>query len=145
MTLGKPQGGLAQATRLRAVPPRAQDVGANPGRDTRFAEIPATGTWNAPGNGGDQAGLVLTAPQDGVPLLFIEVDSCHETTEEFADKLGYARFFRRKENDTDGKERPKWRTRWNAPETWTGDRTHPPVVLVFNRIGECNPTSRSRA
>jgi hypothetical protein len=80
--------------------------------------LPATGTWNAPGKGGAQADIVLTAPQDGVPLLFIEVDNCHETAEELADKLEkYARFFRRKVKDTDGRERPMWRTRWSAPDT----------------------------
>ncbi|MGA5361176.1 replication-relaxation family protein [Streptomyces purpurascens] len=102
--------------------------------------LPATGTWNAPGKGGAQADIVLTAPQDQVPLLFIEVDNCHESAEELADKLEkYARFFRRKVKDTDGKERPMWRTRWSAPDTWSGDRTHPPVLLVFNRLGERNP------
>ncbi|MET8481866.1 replication-relaxation family protein [Streptomyces clavifer] len=102
--------------------------------------LPATGTWNTPGKGGAQADLVLTAPQDGVPLLFIEVDNCHETPEELADKLEkYARFFRRKVKDTDGRERPMWRTRWNAPATWSGDSTHPPLLLVFNRFGERNP------
>ncbi|MFF3735524.1 replication-relaxation family protein [Streptomyces sp. NPDC002476] len=102
--------------------------------------LPATGTWNAPGKGGAQADLVLTAPQDQVPLLFIEVDNCHETAEELADKLEkYVRFFLRKVKDTDGKERPMWRTRWRAPDTWSGDATFPPVLLVFNRIGERNP------
>ncbi|MDX2629781.1 replication-relaxation family protein [Streptomyces scabiei] len=102
--------------------------------------LPATGTWNAPGKGGAQADIVLTAPQDGVPLLFIEVDNCHETAEELADKLEkYARFFKRKVKDTDGRERPMWRTRWSAPDTWSGDKAHPPVLLVFNRIGERNP------
>ncbi|MFE1735108.1 replication-relaxation family protein [Streptomyces bacillaris] len=102
--------------------------------------LPATGTWNAPGKGGAQADIVLTAPQDGVPLLFIEVDNCHETAEELADKLEkYARFFKRKVKDTDGKERPMWRTRWTVPEGRYGDAPHPPVLLVFNRIGERNP------
>ncbi|MEU8622704.1 replication-relaxation family protein [Streptomyces sp. NPDC048623] len=102
--------------------------------------LPATGTWNAPGKGGAQADIVLTAPQDGVPLLFIEVDNCHETAEELADKLEkYARFFKRKVKDTDGKERPMWRTRWTVPEGRPGDTPHPPVLLVFNRIGERNP------
>ncbi|MFD3778170.1 replication-relaxation family protein [Streptomyces sp. NPDC058612] len=102
--------------------------------------LPATGTWNAPGKGGAQADLVLTAPQDRMPLLFIEVDNCHETAEELALKLEkYARFFRRKMKDTDGKERPMWRTRWTAPDTWSGDAVHPPVLLVFNRVGERNP------
>lgn len=36
---------------------------------------------------------MLTAPQDDVPLPFIEADNCHETAEEIADKLEkYARF-----------------------------------------------------
>jgi hypothetical protein len=32
-----------------------------------------------------------------------------------------------------------WRSRWSAPVTWSGDATYPPVLLVFNRIGERNP------
>lgn len=101
--------------------------------------LPATGTWNAPGKGGAQADIVLTAPQDGVPLLFIEADNCHESAEELTDKLAkYAGFLRRKVKDTDGCERPMWRTRWSAPATWSGDATFPPVLLVFNRIGERN-------
>ncbi|MFE9558209.1 hypothetical protein ACFYMW_38645 [Streptomyces sp. NPDC006692] len=102
--------------------------------------LPATGTWNAPGKGGAQADIVLTASQDGVPLLFIEVDNCHETAEELAAKLEkHARFFRRKVKDTDGRERPMWRTRWSSPDTWSGDRTHPPVLLVSNHVGQRNP------
>ncbi|MFJ3439363.1 replication-relaxation family protein [Streptomyces cyaneofuscatus] len=102
--------------------------------------LPATGTWNAPGKGGAQADVVLTAPQDGVPLLFIEVDNCHETAEELAAKLEkYARFFRRRVKDTDGKERPMWCTRWTVPEHRYGEMPHPPVLLVFNHIGERNP------
>ncbi|MEU1670379.1 replication-relaxation family protein [Streptomyces sparsogenes] len=102
--------------------------------------LPATGTWNAPGKGGAQADIVLTAPQDGVPLLFIEVDNCHETAEEIAAKLEkYARFFKRKTKDTDGRERPMWRTRWPVPAGRPGDEPHPPVLLVFNRIGARDP------
>ncbi|GGU63617.1 hypothetical protein [Streptomyces lavendofoliae] len=102
--------------------------------------LPATGTWKAPGKGGAQADIVLTAPQDGVPLTFISADNCHETAEELANKLEkYARFFRRKAKDTDGRERPMWRTRWSAPDTWSGDAPFPPVLLVFNRLGERNP------
>ncbi|NEA46884.1 replication-relaxation family protein [Streptomyces sp. SID10815] len=132
--------------RLTVEPPHAQAAADGPDGIGTIASywtevsLPATGTWNAPGKGGAQADIVLIAPQDGVPLLFIEVDNCHETAEELADKLEkYARFFRRKVKDTDGKERPMWRTRWSAPDTWSGDRAHPPVLLVFNRIGERNP------
>ncbi|MEV5687558.1 replication-relaxation family protein [Streptomyces sp. NPDC052164] len=102
--------------------------------------LPATGTWNAPGKGGAQADLVLTAPQDGAGLLFIEVDNCHETAEELAAKLEkYARFFRRRVKDTDGRERPMWRTRWTVPADRYGETPHPAVLLVFNHIGERNP------
>ncbi|MEV2256910.1 replication-relaxation family protein [Streptomyces sp. NPDC050147] len=102
--------------------------------------LPATGTWNTPGKGGAQADIVLTAPQDGVPLLFIEVDNCHETAEEIADKLHkYARFFHRKVKETDGSERPMWRTRWSAPAGRIGDVPHPPVLLVFNHLGARDP------
>ncbi|MEK8141703.1 hypothetical protein NKH18_01005 [Streptomyces sp. M10(2022)] len=73
-------------------------------------------------------------------LLFIEVDNCHETPEELADKLEkYARFLRRKMKDTDGKERPMWRTRWTAPAGRYGDVPHPPVLLVFNHLGKRDP------
>lgn len=102
--------------------------------------LPATGSWNAPGKGGAQADIVLTAPQDSVPLLFIEVDNCHETAEEIAGKLEkYARFFRRKMKDTDGTEQPMWRTRWMAPEGRLGDTPHPPVLIVFNHLGARDP------
>ncbi|MFF5721263.1 replication-relaxation family protein [Streptomyces buecherae] len=102
--------------------------------------LPATGTWNASGKGGAQTDLVLTAPQDGVPLLFIEVDNCHETAEELATKLEkYARFFCRTVKDTDGTERPMWRTRWTVPQGQYDETPHPPVLLVFNRLGKRNP------
>ncbi|MGI5478693.1 hypothetical protein [Streptomyces lavendofoliae] len=41
--------------------------------------------------------------------------------------------------DTDGRERPMWRTRWSTPDAWSGDAPFPPVLLVFNRLGERNP------
>lgn len=138
-------------TRLTSEPPEALaaaravvDAPAGIGSIASYATevpLPATGTWNVPGRGGAQADLVLTARQDGVPLLFIEVDNCHETAEELADKLEkYARFLQRQVKDTDGTERPMWRTRWPAPGGQLGyDMPHPPVLLVFHRIGERNP------
>ncbi|MGW2560953.1 hypothetical protein ACWCXB_17250 [Streptomyces sp. NPDC001514] len=32
-----------------------------------------------------------------------------------------------------------WRTRWTVPAGWVGDVSHPPVLLVFNHIGDRNP------
>ncbi|MET9960087.1 hypothetical protein ABZ128_13715 [Streptomyces sp. NPDC006326] len=76
---------------------------------------------------------MVTAPQDGIPLLFIEVDNCHETAEEIAAKLlKYSRFFKRQIKDTDGKDKPIWRTRWMARVAERGEAPHPPVLIVFN-------------
>ncbi|MGZ2360970.1 replication-relaxation family protein [Streptomyces sp. 372A] len=102
--------------------------------------LPVAGLWSTPGRGGAQADIVLTAPQDGVPLLFVEVDNCHETAEELADKLEkYARFYRRKVKDTGGKAQPMWRTRWNTPPGTGLENPYPPVLFVFNPFGARNP------
>ncbi|MFF5147834.1 replication-relaxation family protein [Streptomyces sp. NPDC013157] len=100
--------------------------------------LPATGTWSNPGKGGAQADIVITAPEDGVPLLFVEIDNCHESAHELAGKVDkYRRFFQRKVKDTDGREKPMWRTRW--PMQWDSDDPLPPLLFVFNQIGERNP------
>ncbi|MFF4402496.1 hypothetical protein [Streptomyces sp. NPDC001480] len=49
------------------------------------------------------------------------------------------RFGQRKVKDVDGRERPMWRTRWWVPDGRRGDQPHPPLLLVFNRIGPRNP------
>ncbi|MFF3669539.1 replication-relaxation family protein [Microtetraspora malaysiensis] len=107
--------------------------------------LPTAGTWTTPGRGSAQADIVLTAPEAGVPLLFIEVDNCHETAQEIAAKIDkYMRLFQRKVKDTDGTERPMWRTRWPASEGRYGDVPHPPVLLVFNKVGARNPDNTVR-
>ncbi|MCX4792373.1 MULTISPECIES: hypothetical protein [unclassified Streptomyces] len=75
------------------------------------------GTWKNPAIGSVRANGVVIAPEAGVlPLLFIEVDNCAEEAVLIAAKFDkYARFFKRKEKDTDGIEEPPWRTRWSAP------------------------------
>ncbi|WP_241672230.1 hypothetical protein [Streptomyces sp. IB2014 016-6] len=103
--------------------------------------LPFAGTWTTPSRAAVYADIVLTAPEDGIPLLFIEVDNCHESPQKIAAKFhGYQRFFQRTVKDTDGHQRPMWRTRWWTPDHEPGDeRPHPPVLLVFNRIGKRNP------
>ncbi|MCX4458234.1 hypothetical protein OG585_37540 [Streptomyces sp. NBC_01340] len=62
------------------------------------------------------ADIVLTAPEAGLPLLFIEADNCTEETPIIAAKFDkYMRHFHRKAKDTDGQDKPMWRTRWSAP------------------------------
>ncbi|GHB29799.1 replication-relaxation family protein [Streptomyces chryseus] len=99
--------------------------------------LPVKGTWKNPAIGSARADVVVTAPGDGVPLLFIEVDNCTEEADLIAAKFDkYMRFFRRQEKDTDGKEKPMWRTRWSAPPWEEYERVHPPVLLVFHQAGK---------
>ncbi|MEV0982657.1 replication-relaxation family protein [Streptomyces sp. NPDC049915] len=98
--------------------------------------LPVKGTWRNPAIGSARADVGLTAPEAGVPLLFIEVDNCTEEAVLIARKFDkYARFFQRQEKDTDGIEKPLWRTRWSAPASDEYERVHPPVLLVFHQVG----------
>ncbi|MFJ9588753.1 hypothetical protein [Streptomyces acidicola] len=99
--------------------------------------LPSTGTWRNPGVGCAWADTVLTAPEAGLPLLFIEADNCTEDTGKIAVKFDkYMRHFHRKVKDTDGQEKPMWRTRWSAPNPQWGQALHPPVLLVFHQVGK---------
>ncbi|WP_225080784.1 replication-relaxation family protein [Streptomyces sp. CoT10] len=109
---------------------------------TTEVALPATGTWSNPGKGGAQADTLITSPEDGVPLLFVEIDNCYESAQVLAAKIDkYMRFCQRKVKDVDGKERPMWRTRWWVPDGRHGDQPHPPLLLVFNRVGPRNPNT----
>jgi hypothetical protein len=104
--------------------------------------LPVKGIWRNPAIGSARADVVLTALA-GVPLLFIEVDNCTEEAVLIAQKFGkYARFFQRQERDTDGIEKPMWRTCWWAPAAEEYERVHPPVLLVFHRAGQRSAKNR---
>ncbi|MFF9884215.1 MULTISPECIES: hypothetical protein [Streptomyces] len=65
---GEPVGVLAAAQ-------TAVDAPAGLGTIASYATevaLPATGTWSNPGRGAAQADIVITAPEDGVLLLFVE-------------------------------------------------------------------------
>lgn len=99
--------------------------------------LPVKGTWKNPAIGSARADIVLTAPEAGVPLLFIEADNCTEEAVLIARKFDkYMRFFHRKEKDTDGTEKPMWRTRWSPPGGSGYEWVHPPVLLVFHQVGK---------
>ncbi|MER7497975.1 replication-relaxation family protein [Streptomyces pharetrae] len=105
--------------------------------------LPVKGTWKNPAIGSARADVVLTAPEAGVPLPFIEVDNCTEEAVLIAQKFDkYARFFQRQEKDTDGIEKPMWRTRWSAPPSDEYERVHPPVLLVFHQVGQRSAKSQ---
>jgi hypothetical protein len=101
--------------------------------------LPVTGTWSSPGKGGVQADIVVTVPGSQVPLLFVEVDNCFEEAAVLVEKVDrYARFFARN-TTTDGIA--MWRQCWTAPPDAYGERSLPPVLLVFNPVGPRNPNA----
>ncbi|MEW1605601.1 replication-relaxation family protein [Streptomyces sp. NPDC093808] len=152
LALLHPKPDLSQLARepadVRAAAQTAVDAPAGLGTIASYATevaLPATGTWSNPGKGGAQTDIVITAPEDGVPLLFVEIDNCFESAQVLAAKIDkYMRFCQRKVKDTGGTERPMWRTRWWAPDGRRGDQPHPPLLLVFNRIGPRNPHTVTR-
>lgn len=135
----------SESADVRAAAQAAFDAPAGLGTIASYATevaLPTTGTWANPGKGGAQADIVITTPEDGVPLLFVEIDNCFESAQVLAAKIDkYMRFCQRKEKDVEGKERPMWRPRWWVPDGRHGDRPHPPLLLVFNRVGPRNPNT----
>nr|WP_239081905.1 hypothetical protein [Streptomyces sp. SID9727] len=113
---------------VRAAAQAAFDAPAGLGTIASYATeaaLPATGTWFTPGKGGAQADIVITAPEDGVPLLFVEIDNCFESAQVPAAKSDkYMRFCQRKVKGVDGKERPMWRTGWRVPDGRHGQDRH---------------------
>ncbi|MFE9679539.1 replication-relaxation family protein [Streptomyces sp. NPDC006259] len=133
LVAGEPAEAIAAA---RAAVDAPDGIGAITSYATEVA-LPATGTWKNPGVGSAWADIVLTAPEAGLPLLFIEADNCTEEAPVIAAKFDkYMRHFHRKAKDTDGHEKPMWRTRWSAPDPRWGDASHPPVLLVFHQVGK---------
>jgi hypothetical protein len=110
-------GELAEAiTAAQAFVDAPDGIGSITSYATEVA-LPATGTWRNPGVGCAWADLVLTAPEAGLPLLFIEADNCTEDASVIALKFDkYMRHFRRKVKDTDGRDQRMWRTLWSAPD-----------------------------
>uniref|UniRef100_UPI002F906EB1 replication-relaxation family protein n=1 Tax=Streptomyces sp. NBC_01553 TaxID=2975877 RepID=UPI002F906EB1 len=133
LVVGEPAEAVAAA---RAAVDAPDGIGTLVSYATEVA-LPVKGTWKNPAIGSARADIVLTAPEAGVPLLFIEADNCTEEAVLIAAKFDkYARFFQRQEKDTDNVEKPLWRTRWSAPPCEEYERVHPPVLLVFHQAGK---------
>ncbi|WP_406410267.1 replication-relaxation family protein [Streptomyces sp. NBC_01614] len=108
---------------------RPQGLGKLRGWTTEVA-LPVAGTFTAPGRGSLRADAVLTAPEDGVPVLFVEVDNHTEPPAQVADKIArYRRFFLRTAKDHRGREVSLWSTLWED----SGRGGFPPVALVFTK------------
>ncbi|WP_234307022.1 replication-relaxation family protein, partial [Streptomyces sp. NRRL F-2890] len=127
-----------RAPDARAMPP---GFGTIDSWSTEVA-LPATGTWTMAGRGGAQADAVLTAPEHGLPLLFVEVDTCHMDAQRIAAKLDkYMRFFKRTVKNDRNRQTSMWRTRWDVGGDITQRLLLPPLLLVFHRIGTRSPHS----
>ncbi|WP_310729525.1 replication-relaxation family protein [Streptomyces sp. N2A] len=85
------------------------------------------------GRGGAQADTVLTVSEAGIPLLFIEVDNCHEPVQKLAAKVDqYMRFFQRRQHRPaaglspgGGAAAVPWRAPWRAASTLRRSRPSP--------------------
>ncbi|MEU5545096.1 replication-relaxation family protein [Streptomyces sioyaensis] len=124
LAIWKPSSAQPAATGIGSLSSWATEVG-----------LPVSGSWSKPGAGSPRADAVLQALEVGLPLLLVEVDCGTETTAVIAAKFDkYRRFFRRKVQDTDGRDIPLWQTRWGTTgqEEYQG---HPPVALVFMGVG----------
>ncbi|MFJ6636967.1 replication-relaxation family protein [Streptomyces sp. NPDC091376] len=124
-----------QGRELLARPP---GLGHLRGWETEVA-LPVVGTFTAPGKGSLRADAVLRAPEDGLPVLFVEVDNHTEPPATVAAKIErYRTFFQRQVKDHRGQEVELWSTVWED----SGRGGYPPLALVFTK--DVGPEARAR-
>ncbi|MFF1847136.1 replication-relaxation family protein [Streptomyces sp. NPDC058217] len=108
---------------------RPQGLGLLRGWETEVA-LPVVGTFATPGKGSLRSDAVLRAPEDGMPVLFVEVDNHTEPPVTVAKKVErYRRFFQRTVKDHRGHDAALWSTLWDD----SGRGGYPPVALVFTK------------
>ncbi|MFE2540893.1 replication-relaxation family protein [Actinacidiphila glaucinigra] len=114
---------------MNPLPARPPGLGTLHSWHTEVA-LPVTGTFTTPGRGSLRADAVLTAPEEDLPVLFVEVDNGTEPPARVADKIArYRRFFQRTVKDQCGQQVLLWSTLWQAP----GRGGFPPVAFVFTK------------
>ncbi|GAA3043699.1 hypothetical protein GCM10017562_75600 [Streptomyces roseofulvus] len=95
--------------------------------------LPATGTWSNPGKGGAQADIVITAPEDGVPLLFVEIDNCFESAQVLAAKIDKYMRFGQRDGDLEFSSDPLFASAGSRSEPTEGSGERGGVRLVALR------------
>ncbi|MCX5401993.1 replication-relaxation family protein [Streptomyces sp. NBC_00102] len=78
--------GPAVAAQARVLAARPRGLGHLRGWETEVA-LPVAGTFTTPARGSLRADAVLQAPEDGVPVLFVEVDNHTEPAAVVARKI----------------------------------------------------------
>ncbi|MGW2841808.1 replication-relaxation family protein [Streptomyces sp. NPDC001493] len=117
------------------LPSRPRGLGHLRGWETNVP-LPVSGTFAAPERGSLYADAILTAPEDGVPVLFVEVDTHTEPAAAVAQKImAYRTFFERTVKGHQGRETALWSTLWDD----SGRGGYPPLALVFAK--SLSPTS----
>ncbi|MGW9171066.1 replication-relaxation family protein [Streptomyces decoyicus] len=111
--------------------------------------LPVSGTLTTPGKNSPRADAVLTAPEAGVPVMFVEVDNGTENPLVLAHKAGrYREFFRRTVkpptpspnlHTQTGNPVPMWETLYGP----LGREGYPPLAIVFTKqVGPAAMNSR---
>ncbi|MFD9586171.1 replication-relaxation family protein [Streptomyces sp. NPDC059980] len=91
-------------------------------------EVPLAAPASRSGRAGVRADAVFTAPEAGLPVLFVEVDNCTEPPETLEAKFEkYLRNFRLTTKSSVGDDMPLWRTRYRLTRRWCSCSTPAPV------------------
>jgi hypothetical protein len=115
------------------LPVRPQGLGHLRGWETEVA-LPVAGTFTTPAKGSLRSDAVL-APEDEMPVLFVEVDNHTEPAEVVAQKLvRYRAFFRRQVKDHRGRDIPLWSTLWDDSAATRRSLSSSPRTSVDARV-----------
>ena len=107
--------------------------------------LPVSGTLSTPGKNSPRADAVLTAPEDGVPVMFVEVDNGTESPIALSYKASrYREFFRRTVKPPSPSPDPYARTTepvpmWESLYGPLGREGYPPLAVVFTK--QVGPTA----
>ncbi|MCX5441248.1 replication-relaxation family protein [Streptomyces sp. NBC_00063] len=113
---------------------RPQGLGSLEAMSTEVG-LPVTGTDAEPGYGSVQADLVVSAYEDQLPLMFVEVDRSTMVPERVVAKIRrYQQYVERR----DKQGRLWWRARWHPPED-----QQPVVALVLSGRSESSVLNRA--
>ncbi|MCL7496081.1 replication-relaxation family protein [Streptomyces sp. MCA2] len=140
------------ATTARSSAPTGNDTGGVPevvqerpqglGQISSWATevvLPVSGTLTTPGRNSPRADAVLTAPEERLPVMFVEVDNGTENPLALAHKAGrYREFFRRTVKPPSPLPTPHAQKRESVPMWETlygplGREGYPPLAIVFTK------------
>ncbi|MGW3273883.1 replication-relaxation family protein [Streptomyces kronopolitis] len=134
--------GAPAANDTAAAPAAAQERPQGLGQIGSWATevvLPVSGTLTTPGKNSPRADAVLTAPEAGVPVMFVEVDNGTENPLALAHKAGrYREFFRRTIKPPSPSPNPRAQTAKPVPMWETlygplGREGYPPLAIVFTK------------